>query len=107
MTMSDSDPLTEALSVERGRHAAITDINMCSCGVRLDLDSESNDWDVMDVYHAHLDRNLAAAARAFIGDEIAARSGAEKARYPGWDSHSSGYLYALDIAESIARGDTE
>jgi 3-oxoacyl-[acyl-carrier-protein] synthase III len=61
--------------------------------------------------HVLIDRTdcaaLAAAAREHIADEIAARSGAEKARYPGWDSHSSGYLYALDIAEQIARGDTE
>lgn len=47
---------------------------------------------------------LAAAARAFIGDEIAAKYDAEKARYPGWDG---GYFYAFDIAEQIARGDTK
>lgn len=81
MTMSDRDPMTEAIyQAAFDRHILID---------RTDCEA------------------IAAAARAFIGDEIAARSGAEKARYPGWDSHSSGYLYALDIAEQIARGDTK
>lgn len=69
------------------------------------------------IYQAAFDRNvlidrtdcaiLAAAARAFIGDEIAARGGAEKDRYPGWDSRTSGFLYAFDIAEQIAKGESK
>jgi hypothetical protein len=60
--------------------------------------------------HVLIDRTdcaaLAAAARAFIGDEIAARYEAAENGYESADfEYSAGFLYGLDIAEQIARGE--
>lgn len=69
------------------------------------------------IYQAAFDRNvlidrkdcaaLAAAARAFIADEINAKYEAEKPSLNRWDLRDDGYEYGLDIAEQIARGDTK
>jgi hypothetical protein len=61
--------------------------------------------------HVLIDRTdcaaLAAAARAFIGDEINAKYEAAKPILNRWDPKDDGYEYGLDIAEQIARGDAK
>jgi len=61
--------------------------------------------------HVLIDRTdceaLAAAARAFIGDEINAKYEAAKPILNRWDPRDDGYEYGLDIAEQIARGEKE
>ena len=57
--------------------------------------------------HVLIDRKdcaaIAAAARAFIGDEIAARGDADQGEFVF--EYAEGYMYAFDIAEQIARGE--
>jgi len=61
--------------------------------------------------HVLIDRTdceaIAAAARAFIGDEINAKYEAAKPILNRWDPRDDGYEYGLDIAEQIARGEKE
>lgn len=107
--MSD-DKLAEALM--KSWHSSTWEgpTLVCECGWEvdmLDMDTEPQAQGCEDAFQTHLFEALAAAARAFIGDEIAARGGTKKNRYPDWGSRPSGVLYSLYIAEQITRGNTK
>ena len=61
--------------------------------------------------HVIIDRTdcaaLAAAARAFIGDELHERYEEEDAKTLPYLTYQEGYKHGLGDAESIARGDTK
>jgi hypothetical protein len=125
--ISDYDPMSEAPYSDPVEHPVHYDRGECPhCGNPIETRSVIEDMPYFRgaamsdplaerIYQAAFDRHvlidrtdcaaLASAARAFIADEIAARYKDEKAKYPGWDTFSSGFLYAFDIAEQIARGD--
>ena len=67
----------------------------CTCGITFATIAE---------HHIHVYEQAAATARAFIGDEIAARGDADQGEFVF--EYAEGYMYAFDIAEQIARGET-
>ena len=101
-----SDPLAEriksVIEVEhRWRSAPLmlgVESRTCTCGITFATIAE---------HHIHVYEQAAAAARAFIADEINAKYEAAKPILNRWDPRDDGYEYGLDIAEQIARGDTK
>ncbi|QCV95658.1 hypothetical protein [Acidipropionibacterium acidipropionici] len=104
-----SDPLAIVFEETIGAHCAqwIDEGSAeCSCGHRFDH-KPADDWEAQNMQVEHWCTILAAAARAFIADEINAKYEAEKPTLNCWDPRDDGYEYGLDIAEQIARGDTK
>ena len=98
-----SDPLAEAIAAvieteHRWRSAPLmigVESRTCACGITFATIAE---------HHRHVYEQIAAAARAHIGDEIAARGDADQGEFVF--EYAEGYMYAFDIAEQIARGET-
>ena len=86
-----SDPLAEALYDDICRRATVT------------LD----DWKDAPEFQRRYFEALAAAARAFIGDELHERYEGEDAKTLPYLTYQEGYKHGLGDAESIARGDTK
>lgn len=107
--MSD-DKLAEALMKSWHSSTCEGPTLVCECGWEvdmLDMETEPQAQGCEDAFQTHLFEALAAAARAFIGDEVNAKYEAEKPTLNRWDPRDDGYEYGLDIAEQIARGDTK
>lgn len=99
-----SDPLAEAITEAAEGHRWRFDPTpstwgrSCQCGRDFDSDHD---------YQRHVYEEVAAAARAFIGDEIKARHAEEDAQTLPYPTYQEGYRDGLGDAEQIARGDTK